>query len=75
MAFILCVRCTLLGRPWTDLDGAFGVCGVRLKLLLGHGFNFRSEVQTGGGPEVGLCTHVADVVSTPSFALSHEETF
>ena len=73
MAFILCVRYTLLGHPWTDLDKTFRVYRVRPKLLLGHSFNFRSEVQTGNGPEMGLCSHVTDIISAPNFTLSHEK--
>jgi len=37
--------------------------------------NFRSEVQTGNGPEMSLCTHVTDIISTPNFTLSHKKTF
>ena len=50
MEFILCVRNSLLGYPWTDFDETLGVYRVDPKLVQRQISDFRCRPETGSGP-------------------------
>ena len=67
MEFILCVRNSLLGHPWTDFDETLKVYRVDPELVQRH-IDFRLRPETGNGlvfrkPEVPIIENGSRKVS------------